>query len=168
MRKTNDLFSLIGPGKNNAGKLLDLIRPENISLNLKSTTKEVAINELLDILSVQGNLIDRDAALTGLLNREQTMSTGIPNGIAIPHAKTNGVQEMAIALGIKKSGIDFDSALDDKTRIIILALAPPEKAKPLYQFLLTITAILNDDTVRSELLAAKSPAEVIEILHKYH
>jgi len=95
------------------------------------------------------------------------MSTGIPNGIAIPHAKTSGVQEMTIALGIKKSGLDFDSPLDDKTRIIILALAPPEKAKTLYQFLLAITAILNDDTVRSELLAAKSPAEVIEILHKY-
>jgi mannitol/fructose-specific phosphotransferase system IIA component (Ntr-type) len=95
------------------------------------------------------------------------MSTGIQNGIAIPHAKTNGVQEMALALGIKKSGLDFDSALDDKTRIIILALAPPEKAKPLYQFLLVITALLNNDAVRSELLAAKSPAEVVELLHKY-
>jgi PTS system fructose-specific IIC component len=78
------------------------------------------------------------------------------------------VKEMAIALGIKKSGLNFDSALDDKTRIIILVLAPPEKAKSLYQFLLVITAILNDDTVRSELLAAKSPAEIVEILHKYH
>jgi mannitol/fructose-specific phosphotransferase system IIA component (Ntr-type) len=167
VRINSGLFSLIGPGKN-AGKLLDLIKPENISLNLKSTTKETAINELLDILSAQGKLIDRDAALADLLNREQTMSTGIPNGIAIPHAKTSGVQEMTIALGIKNSGLDFDSPLDDKTRIIILALAPPEKAKTLYQFLLAITAVLNDDTVRSELHAAKSPAEVVEILHKYH
>jgi mannitol/fructose-specific phosphotransferase system IIA component (Ntr-type) len=167
MRTNSGLFSIIGSGKNNAGKLLDLIGPENISLNLKSTTKETAINELLDILSVQGKLIDRDTALADLLNREQTMSTGIPNGIAIPHAKTSGIQEMALALGIKKSGLDFDSALDDKTRIIILALAPPEKAKPLYQFLLTITAILNNDAARSELLAAKSPAEIVELLHKY-
>jgi PTS system nitrogen regulatory IIA component len=94
------------------------------------------------------------------------MSTGIPNGIALPHAKTSAVQELTVAIGIKKSGVDFDSALDDKTRIVILALAPPEKAKPLYQFLLTITAILNDDTVHSKLLAAKSPAEVVELLHK--
>jgi mannitol/fructose-specific phosphotransferase system IIA component (Ntr-type) len=95
------------------------------------------------------------------------MSTGIPNGIALPHAKTNGVQEMTIALGIKKSGLDFDSALDDKARIIILALTPPRKAKTLYQFLLAITAILNNDTVRSELLAAKSPAVFVELLHKH-
>jgi mannitol/fructose-specific phosphotransferase system IIA component (Ntr-type) len=168
MRITNDLFSLIGPSKNNAGKLLDLIKPENINLKLKSKTKEAAINELLDILSAQGKLIDRDTALADLLNREQTMSTGIPNGIALPHAKTSGVQEMTAALGIKKSGLDFDSPLDDKTRIIILALAPPEKAKTLYQFLLTITAILNNDTVRSELLAAKSPTEIVELLRKYH
>jgi mannitol/fructose-specific phosphotransferase system IIA component (Ntr-type) len=123
---------------------------------------------LLDILAVQGKLLNRDTALKDLLDREQTMSTGIPNGIALPRAKTTAVQELTIAIGIKKSGLDFDSALDDKTRIVILALAPPEKAKPLYQFLLTITAILNDDTVRSELLAAKSPAEVVELLHKYH
>jgi mannitol/fructose-specific phosphotransferase system IIA component (Ntr-type) len=168
MRTTNDLFSLIAPDKKKTGKLLDLIKPENITLNLKSKTKEAAINELLDILSVQRKLIDRDIALADLLNREQTMSTGIPNGIALPHAKTSGVQEMTVALCIKKSGLDFDSPLDDKTRIIVLALAPPEKAKPLYQFLLTITAILNNDIVRQELLAAKSPAKIVELLHKYH
>jgi mannitol/fructose-specific phosphotransferase system IIA component (Ntr-type) len=166
MRTTNNLFSLIGPGKNNTGKLLDLICPESIILNLKSTTKETAINELLDILSIQGKLIDRDAALADLLNREQTKSTGIPNGIALPHAKTSGVKEIALALGIKKSGLDFDSALDDKARIIILALAPPKKSKTLYQFLIFITALLNDDMLRSELLAAKSPAKVVELLHK--
>jgi PTS system nitrogen regulatory IIA component len=126
------------------------------------------MSELLDVLAVQGKLLNRDVALKDLLDREQAMSTGIPNGIALPHAKTTAVQELTAAIGIKKSGLDFDSALDDKTRIIILALAPPEKAKPLYQFLLTITAILNDDTVRSELLAAKSPGEVVALLHKYH
>jgi mannitol/fructose-specific phosphotransferase system IIA component (Ntr-type) len=154
--------------KNTATALLKLLSTENICLNLQGKTKEAVINELLDIVSAQGKLLDRTAALKDLLDREQTMSTAIPNGIAIPRAKTDAVQELTIAIGIKKSGVDFDSALDDKTRIIILALAPPEKAKPLYQFLLTITAILNDDTIRSELLAAKSPAELVEVLHKYH
>jgi PTS system nitrogen regulatory IIA component len=152
----------------NTSALLNLISPENITLNLQGKTKEAIINELLDILSVQGKLIDQAAALKDLIAREQTMSTAIPNGIAIPHAKTNAVQELTVAIGIKKSGVDFDSALDEKTHIIILALAPSEKAKPLYKFILAITAILNDDTVRSELLAAKSPAELVEVLHKYH
>jgi PTS system nitrogen regulatory IIA component len=148
--------------------LLNLISSENINLHLRGRTKEAVINELLDMLAIQGKLLNRDIALKDLLDREQTMSTGIPNGIALPHAKTNAVQELTIAIGIKKSGLDFDSALDDKARIIVLALAPPDKAKSLYQFLLTIAAILNDDTVRSELLAAKSPTEVVALLHKYH
>jgi mannitol/fructose-specific phosphotransferase system IIA component (Ntr-type) len=153
--------------KNNAKKLFHLLQPKYINPNLKGKTKETIINELLDILVIQGKLIDRAAALKDLLNREQTMSTGMPNGIAIPHAKTNAVQDLTAVIGIKKSGLDFDSALDDKTRIIILALAPPGKAEPLYQFILSITSALNDDTLRSKILAAKTPDEIAELLHQY-
>jgi PTS system nitrogen regulatory IIA component len=152
----------------NTDALLNLISPVNIRLNLQGKTKEAVINELLDILSAQGKPIDRMAVLKDLMNREQAMSTAIPNGIAIPHTKTNAVQELTIAIGIKKSGLDFDSALDDKTRIIILALAPPEKSKSLYEFLLVITTTLNDDTLRSKILAAQTPAEVAELLHQYY
>jgi PTS system nitrogen regulatory IIA component len=154
--------------KNTISTLLNLIYPENISLNLHGKTKEAVINELLDILSAQGKPLDRTAAFKDLMDREQTMSTAIPNGIAIPHAKTNAVQELTIAIGIKKTGLDFDSPLEDKARIIILALAPPNKAKPLYKFLLAITTALNDDTLRSKILAAKTPEEVVELLHQYH
>jgi mannitol/fructose-specific phosphotransferase system IIA component (Ntr-type) len=146
---------------------LTIITANAINLNLKSKTKETAINELIDILASQGKLINRDTALKNLLDREQTMSTGILNGIAIPHAKTKAVQELAIAIGIKKSGPDFDSPLDDKARIIILALAPPGKSKPLYKFLLAITAAFNNDTLRSKVLAAKTPVEIAYLLHQY-
>ncbi|MDR0760233.1 MAG: PTS sugar transporter subunit IIA, partial [Treponema sp.] len=157
-------FSIVH--KNSAVALLNLISQENIRLNLHGKTKEAVINELLDILSAQEKLLDRATVLKALMNREQTMSTAIQNGIAIPHAKTTGVNELTVAIGIKKSGLDFDSALDDKTRIIILALAPPEKSKSLYEFLLTITTALNDNTLRSKILAAKTPAEVAELLHQ--
>ncbi|MDR2785437.1 MAG: PTS sugar transporter subunit IIA [Treponema sp.] len=167
MRTTNSPFILTGSNRKNIQKTFGQIKAANIIFNLKSETKEAAITELLDLLSDQGKLIDRDAALRDLLDREQTMSTAIPNGIAIPHAKTNAVQELTVTVGIKKSGLDFDSALDDKTRIIILALAPPVNAKSLYKFLLAITATLNDDTLRSEILAAKTAAEVVELLHQY-
>jgi mannitol/fructose-specific phosphotransferase system IIA component (Ntr-type) len=148
--------------------LFSIISPAHIILDLKSRTKKSIINELFDVLEIQAKPIDRTTALKDLMNREQAMSTAIPNGIAIPHAKTNAVQELTVAIGIKKSGLDFDSALDDKTRIIILALAPPEKSKYLYEFLLLITTALNDDTLRSKILAAKKPEEVAELLHHYY
>jgi mannitol/fructose-specific phosphotransferase system IIA component (Ntr-type) len=160
-------LSLTALGKKSINVALNLISPENISLRLHGRTKEVVINELLDMLAIQGKLLNRDMALKDLLDRERTMSTAIPNGIAIPHAKTNAVQELTAVIGIKKSGVDFDSALDDKTRIIILALAPPNRAKPLYKFLLAITTALSDDTLRSKILTTKTPAEVAELLRQY-
>jgi PTS system fructose-specific IIC component/PTS system nitrogen regulatory IIA component len=132
-RILNELdLSLTALRKKIINVVLNLISPENINLRLHSKTKEAVIKELLDMLVIQDKLLNRDIALKDLLDREQTMSTGIPNGIAIPRAKTNAVQELTVAIGIKKSGVDFDSALDDKTRIIILALAPPQKIKSLY------------------------------------
>jgi PTS system nitrogen regulatory IIA component len=147
--------------------LFSTIVPDHIILNLKGKTKETIINELLDMLTAQGKLLDRDTALKDLLNREQAMSTAIPNGIAVPRAKTAAVQDLTIAIGIKKSGIDFDSPLDDKARIIILALAPLDKPKPLYEFLLAITAALNDATFRSKILSATTPEEVAELLRQH-
>jgi mannitol/fructose-specific phosphotransferase system IIA component (Ntr-type) len=167
MHTTNKKLNLIDLKTINHSNLLSIILSENIVITLKGKTKKTVINELLNILSAQGKLINQDTALRDLLAREQSMSTGIPNGIAIPHAKTNAVQELTVAIGIKKSGVDFDSALDDKTRIIILALAPPDKPKPLYEFLLAMTTALNDDTLRSKILAAKNPDEVIALLREY-
>jgi mannitol/fructose-specific phosphotransferase system IIA component (Ntr-type) len=153
--------------KNNDKKLLHLLQPEYINLKLKSHTREAIINELLDLLQANGKLVDRSIVLNDILDREQTMSTAIPNGIAIPHAKTTGVIELTVAIGIKKSGVDFDSPFDDKTNIIILALAPPNKARSLYKFILAITAVLNDDTLRSKILASKTPDEIVELLRQY-
>jgi mannitol/fructose-specific phosphotransferase system IIA component (Ntr-type) len=74
-----------------------IITADTITLNLKGKAKKAVINELLDMLAAQGKLLDRDIALKYLLEREQAMSTAMPNGIAIPHAKTNAVQELTIA-----------------------------------------------------------------------
>jgi mannitol/fructose-specific phosphotransferase system IIA component (Ntr-type) len=153
--------------KNSIDTLSNLIFPENIIPHLHGKTKEAVINEMLDMLVNQGKLLNRDTALKALLDREQAMSTAIPNGIALPHAKTNAVQELTAAIGIKKSGLDFDSPLDDKAHIIILTLAPPDKSKSLYKFLLAITATLSDDTFRSKIIASKTPEEIAELLHQY-
>jgi PTS system nitrogen regulatory IIA component len=151
----------------NCKELFSIVLSEQIIIGLRGKTKESIINKLLDMLATQGKLLNRDLALKDLLAREQTMSTAILNGIAIPHAKTSAVQELTVAIGIKKSGLDFDSPLDDKARIIILALAPPDKPKPLYEFLLAITTVLNDDTLRSKTLTAKTPEEVANLLQEY-
>jgi PTS system nitrogen regulatory IIA component len=167
MLDLSSLFPCLASSSKNHRSPLAIITSDTITFNLKGKTKETIINELLNMLEVQGKLLNRDIALKDLMEREQTMSTAIPNGIAIPHAKTTAVQELTIAIGIKKSGIDFDSPLEDKTRIIILAIAPPDESKLLYGFLLAITASLNDDALRLKILAAQTPDEIVELLQGY-
>jgi PTS system nitrogen regulatory IIA component len=162
----NQPVSIIGSKTRKNASLLSTVLSDQIIVGLAGRTKETIINELLDKLEAKGKLLDRTTALKDLLDRERTMGTGIPNGIAIPHAKTKAVKELTTAIGIKKSGLDFDSPLDDKSRIIILALAPLDKPKPLYEFLIAITAVLNDDTLRSKILTAKTPEEVVELLRQ--
>jgi PTS system nitrogen regulatory IIA component len=153
--------------KNITDNPINCIQTENINHNLKGRSKESIINELLDILEANGKLLDRSIARKDILEREKGKTAGIPNGIAIPRAKTAAVQDLAIAIGIKKSGIDFDSPLDDKARIIILALAPPDKSKLFYDFLIAVTIALSDDTLRSKILAAQSSDEIVDLLRQY-
>jgi mannitol/fructose-specific phosphotransferase system IIA component (Ntr-type) len=160
-------FSRLALSSKNHRSPFAMITSDTITLNLKGKTKKAVINELLDLLQANGKLLDRTTVLNDILDREQTMSTAIPNGIALPHAKTNAVQELTAAIGIKKSGVDFDSPFDDKTNIIILALAPPNKAKHLYKFILAITAVLNDNALHSKILAAKTPDEIVELFRQY-
>jgi PTS system nitrogen regulatory IIA component len=167
MPDLSSLFPRLASSSKNRRSPLAIITADTITLNLKGKRKETIINELLDMLAAQGKLLNRDIALKDLMEREQTMSTAISNGIAIPHAKTAAVRELTIAIGVKKSGIDFDSPLEDKTRIIILALAPPDESKRLYGFLLAITAALNDDTLRLKIIAATTREEVVELLQRH-
>jgi fructose-specific phosphotransferase system IIA component len=136
------------------GEILSLVRPDCISLGLKGETKEAVITELIDLLEMRGKLIDRDAALSDVLQREKTMSTGMQHGIALPHGKTDGVEEIAVAVGTKREGIDFDSLDGEKSRLFILIVSPRKTAGPHIQFLAAISGVLKDEDVREEIIAA--------------
>jgi fructose-specific phosphotransferase system IIA component len=135
---------------------LTIIEPECIVLDLKGETKEAVITELVDLLAAQGKLEDRDQVLADVFQREKTMSTGMQHGIALPHGKTEGVLEMAVAVGIKKAGIDFESLDGEKSRLFILLVSPKKTSGPHIQFLAAIGAVLKDDVVREEVIAADS------------
>jgi fructose-specific phosphotransferase system IIA component len=144
--------------------LLSLIEPECISLKLRGDTKEGVITELVDILAARGRLEDRDMVLSDVLQREKTMSTGMQHGIALPHAKTDGVKDLAVAVGIKKEGIDFESLDGEKSRVFILVVSPRKTSGPHIQFLAAIGAVLNNEEVRRDLIAAESKDKAAALL----
>ena len=150
--------------------MFSFIHPECISLNLSGVTKEEIITELVDLLSAKHTFLDRDIILKDVLEREKMTSTGMQHGIAMPHAKTDGVDNLMVAVGIKKEGVDFESADGDKSRLFILTVSPNKDTVPYFQFLVTIGAVLRDCKVREEIINAATANEAAELLrhHQQH
>ncbi|HMP74822.1 MAG TPA: PTS sugar transporter subunit IIA [Kiritimatiellia bacterium] len=141
-----------------------VLSKETVILNLRATTKEALIEELVDVLAQAGRIKDRKAALKAVLERERKMSTGLQNGIAIPHGKTDTVESLVAALGIAKTGIDFDSLDGQPCHIFLMTLSPASRTGPHIQFLADISRTLHDAAIRQQVLDATSEELVVDLL----
>ena len=144
--------------------LKTVLTTETINLHLKGSTKDEIINELLDILVAAGKITDRKSAFSAVMDREQKMSTGMKHGIAIPHGKSNTIQDLVACVGISDKAVDFDSLDHEPCRIFIMTLSPVEKTGPHLQFLAEISLLFKNAEKRQEILSAKTPEELIKIL----
>jgi PTS system nitrogen regulatory IIA component len=144
--------------------LKTVLTAETINLHLKGSTKNEIINELLDILVSAEKIPNRDAALSAVMDREQKMSTGMKHGIAIPHGKSNTIQDLVACVGISEKPVDFDSLDHEPCRIFIMTLSPVEKTGPHLQFLAEISQLFKSAGKRQEILAADTPEALIKIL----
>jgi len=144
--------------------LKKVLTPSVVSCNLPGSTKEEILESLMDIAMSTGKVKDRHAAMLAILERERKMSTGIQNGIAIPHGKTEVVDDLVACLGIKKEGVDFDALDGEKSRIFILTLSPVNRSGPHVQFLAEISQLLTDSQKRDRLLKAQTADQVLDIL----
>ena len=137
-----------------------------ISVDLKGSTKDEILEELLSLLCRSGNIEDREMVLNALKEREATMSSGLEKGIAIPHAKTNGVKETCVAIGLKKEGIDFNSLDGQPAKIFIMLASPIENSGPQMRAMAAFSGALMRDEVRAALMNAENAESVIEILEE--
>ena len=144
--------------------LKKVLTPSVVSCNLPGSTKEEILESLMDIAMSTGKVKDRHAAMLAILERERKMSTGIQNCIAIPHGKTEVVDDLVACLGIKKEGVDFDALDGEKSRIFILTLSPVNRSGPHVQFLAEISQLLTDSQKRDRLLKAQTADQVLDIL----
>ena len=121
---------------------------------------------MVDACNRTGAVIDRDACLSEVLSRETVASTGMQNGIALPHAKTDTVSRMTVAIGIHRTGCDFDSLDGEPARIFVMCLSPKDGNSPHIECLAAIGACLcNQDTVK-KILEAKNAAEVCALFRQ--
>ena len=135
-----------------------------VCLDLPGRSKREVIEALLDILMKTGKVKDREAALACLLEREQKMSTGVQEGIAIPHGKTETVDELLACVALKKEGVDFGALDGKKSRIFIMTLSPANRIGPHVQFLAEISKLLRHKAKRDKLLSAASADELLALI----
>lgn len=144
-------------------KISELLRKENISLDLKAKTKEEAIREISSLLAKTDGMGDFDLFVNDIFERERLSTTGIGNRIAIPHARTDAVNDFVIAFGRSSGGIDFDSLDDQPAHFIVLMGTPREKGINSYlKFLARLTRLLNKPHFQDALLRAKTPQDIVE------
>jgi mannitol/fructose-specific phosphotransferase system IIA component (Ntr-type) len=151
--------------RQNRMTLGNLLTVDQIIPEMKSTERWSAIVELIDLLVGLGKIKtgNRDAVLAALRAREETMSTGIGLGIAIPHASSDQVGEVVAAFGRSSTGIEFDSLDNAPVKFVVLFISPKDQAQVHLRTLAAIAKFLNDRTVRERLATATTPAEILDI-----
>ena len=135
-----------------------------ICTDLPGRSKDEVIQALLDVAMTTGKIKDRDAALESILERENKMSTGIQAGIAIPHGKTDAVDELVACVAIKREGVDFDSLDGKPSRIFIMTLSPANRVGPHVQFLAEISRLLKQKEAREQMLSVESVDELLHLI----
>jgi PTS system fructose-specific IIC component len=141
-----------------------MITTERIKLDIAGIDKWTLIEDLADLIATSVGGSDRETLLGDTLDREEKGSTGIGDGIAIPHARTTGVTGLVGALGISAEGIDFESTDEKPCHLIFLILAPPEESTRYLKALSAVAFVAKDPDRVSRLKSATSPDEVMAIL----
>ncbi|EGQ2794546.1 PTS transporter subunit EIIA [Staphylococcus pseudintermedius] len=147
-------------------RITELLTKETIAMDLSATTKDSVIDELAQQLNQAGKLNQLDDYIAAIHKREQQSSTGIGEGIAIPHAKVEAVKTPAIAFGKSKAGVDYDSLDMQPAHLFFMIAAPATGAQTHLDALAKLSSVLMDENVRQALLEADSPEAVLAIINK--
>lgn len=145
-------------------KIMDFLCTEAVTAELKATDKQGIINELVNLLGDAGEIKNKDSLVKILMARETLGSTGIGQGIGIPHGKSPHVKKLIAAFGLSKQGVDFESLDGEITHIFFLLVAPEESAGPHLKALARISRLLKDKFFRDLLIKAKDIKEIIKVI----
>jgi fructose-specific phosphotransferase system IIA component len=145
--------------------LTQILEPECIKVPLAGRDKESVITELVDILDTNKLLVDKNDVLQAVLSRENTRSTGIGSGIAIPHGKCKGVEDLVMAIGISRQGVDFQSIDSKPVHIIVLLASPTDRTGPHIQALARISRLMLDEEFKNKLQNAASAQELYDLIN---
>ncbi|MCX7023111.1 MAG: PTS sugar transporter subunit IIA [Spirochaetes bacterium] len=139
-----------------------------IKTDLESSDKDELFEEMVDLLvRSEGRQFPRAAVLDALRNRERKMTTGIKKGIALPHGKAEGVQGLVGAIGLSRSGVDYDAMDGEPVFLVCMLVSSPKDSELHLQALKSIARLLGDPDFYTELLAADTPERAFAVIKSF-
>ena len=147
--------------------LIDYINKDSIMIDIQETNKERILSKMIERLSEYGLVSNKEETEHAVIAREKLMSTGVGNGIAIPHAKTDTVSNIILSIATIKSGINYKSVDKKKVFVIFMLLAPKDSASENLKVLTSIAKILRDNhSFIEKLINTKSADEIIALIRE--
>ncbi len=145
-------------------KIVDLLNPAAIVSSLQASDKKTALEELTDAIVGVEKGLDRQEVISVLQERERLGSTGIGEGVAIPHGKLKAIDKLLISFGRSEAGVEFDSMDGKPAQLFFLLLAPEESVGVHLKTLARISKLLKSPVVRRRLLDAGSGADIFRVI----
>jgi mannitol/fructose-specific phosphotransferase system IIA component (Ntr-type) len=146
--------------------LTDILSPKWIKVPLAATSKEGAIGELVELLAGDGMLDRPEEALQAVLEREGIRSTGIGNGLALPHAKCGGARQLMMAIGRPAAPLEFGSVDGRAVDLIVLLVGPKHMTGEHIQALARVSRFLSLEDLRKRLRSAQTPQEIYQLVEE--
>ena len=143
-------------------KITDVIDEHLVQLGLPGSTKEEIINSMIELISKSSKVSDKEKIRVAIFEREKIMSTGVGNGFAIPHGKSDGVTDMAAAFAVTANPIDYQSLDEKPVRLVFLLVGKDTMVGPHIKLLSRISRLMGKEEFRNRLLGMQSPQEVID------
>jgi len=147
-------------------RIIEILKPENIIIGFKGTTKTEVINELLDTFVGDERVRDVEAVRTVVLEREKIMSTGVGEGFAIPHGKTDMVTGMVAGFGVLKNPIDFEALDNLPVNLIFLLVGQEDAVAQHIKMLSRVSRIMSKESIRENLSECQTAEEVLKIFEE--
>jgi len=144
--------------------LLDILSPQCVIAPLVSMDKRGVINELVDVLAAAGKVSDAQGLKDAVWTREQTRTTGIGHGLAIPHGKSAGMPALAMAIGKPANPMDFEAIDGQPVKLVVLLASPPDRTSDHIQALARISRLMTMDDFRNSIYSAKDANEIYALL----
>src|ERR1041385_693061 len=142
-------------------KISDILEEKLVVSNLAGNTKDEIIKAMIELVSHSPKVLDKEKVRAAILEREKIMSTGVGNGFAIPHGKTDAVADIVAAFGVTAQPIDYQSLDEKPVRLVFLLVGKDNLVGPHIKLLSRISRLMNKENFRNKLLNTNSPGEIL-------